>query len=180
MKWLKARLLFYPTLAWNMLLGRWLKKRNWWDPIAPQVILGALPLASDVPKLAAAGVGAVVNTCEEYRGPQQAYKQWDIKQFYIPTVDFTHPSFEDVCKAVEFIDSQIQAKKSVYIHCKAGRGRSATVAICWLIKSRQITAEQAQIVLSEARPHVNQHLVERPVVRQFEKQFLHAKVLDQV
>ncbi len=51
---------------------------------------------------------------------------------------------------------------------------SATVAICWLIKSRQITAEQAQACLTEKRPHVNQFLVERPVVQRFEKMFLQA------
>jgi atypical dual specificity phosphatase len=174
MEWLKARSLFYPTLCWNMLLGRWLKKRNWWDRIDPQVILGALPLSKDIPYLAAEGVGAVVNTCEEYRGPLTEYEKFGINEFYMPTVDFTHPEFDDVCRAVEFIDAQIAKGKTVYIHCKAGRGRSATVAICWLIKSRQITAEQAQACLTEKRPHVNQFLVERPVVQRFEKTFLQA------
>ena len=172
MEWIKARSLFYPTLCWNMLLGRWLKKRSWWDWIDPHVILGALPLAKDVPILAAEGVGAVVNTCEEYAGPLAEYEKFGIVQLYIPTIDFTHPEFDDVCRAVEFVDAQIAKGRTVYIHCKAGRGRSATVAICWLIKSRQITAEQAQAVLTESRPHVNQFLAERPVVQRFEKTHL--------
>ena len=158
-----------------MLLGRWLKKRNWWDRIDPQVILGALPLAKDVPYLAAEGVRAVVNTCEEYRGPVAAYKKYGIEQFYMPTIDFTHPEFDDVCQAVEFIDEQVAQGKTVYIHCKAGRGRSATVAICWLIKSRQITSDEAQAWLTQCRPHVNQFLVDRPVVQRFERTYLNAK-----
>ncbi len=31
-RWL-ARLLFVPTLCWNLLLGRVLHVRHWWDPI---------------------------------------------------------------------------------------------------------------------------------------------------
>jgi atypical dual specificity phosphatase len=172
LNWLKARTVFYPTLLWNVLLGRWFKVRNWWDQIDTHVVLGAFPFASDVPKLASQGVGAVVNTCEEYAGPVEQYQQHGIEQMRMPTVDFTHPSFDDVCSAVDFIDQQIQKGHSVYIHCKAGRARSATVAICWLMKAKQISAAQAQRWLTEKRPHVNQHLTRRPVVQQFEKAFV--------
>jgi len=170
--WLKARIVFYPTLAWNMLLGRWLKVRNWWDQVDDHIILGAFPFARDVPKMAQAGVRAVVNTCEEYGGPVEAYQKYEIEQMRMPTVDFTHPSFEDVCRAVEFIDHHVEAGESVYIHCKAGRARSATVAICWLMKEKQISAAEAQAWLIEKRPHVNHRLTERPVVKQFESEFV--------
>ena len=166
--WLKARLVFYPTLLWNMLLGRWLKTRNWYDFIAPHVIVGAFPFRRDVEGLAGAGVDAGVNTCEEYGGPAEEYKKFSIEQFYMPTIDFTHPAFEDVCKAVEFIESYVEEGKTVYIHCKAGRGRSATVAICWLMKHFGLTANEAQALLLEKRPHVNARLTERPVVKRYE------------
>ena len=172
LNWLKARLVFYPTLWWNMLLSRVLKIRNWWDSIDTHVVLGAFPFARDVPKLAAAGVRAVVNTCEEYPGPVDQYSEHKIEQLRMPTIDFTHPTYEDVCRAVEFVEAHVQQGQTVYIHCKAGRARSATVAICWLIKSKQITAAQAQDWLSQKRPHVNQHLASRPVVQQFETNFL--------
>ena len=90
----------------------------------------------------------------------------------MPTIDFTHPSYEDVCQAVEFIELSVAQGKTVYVHCKAGRARSATVAICWLMKSRQISAVEAQKLLSKARPHVNQHLPSRPVVKEFESAFV--------
>lgn len=170
--WLKARIVFYPTLAWNMILGRWLKVRNWWDRIDTHVVLGALPFARDVPIMASEGVGAVVNTCEEYAGPVEQYQEYDIQQMRMPTIDFTHPSFEDVCRAVEFIEKNVDDGKSVYIHCKAGRARSATVVICWLMKAKQISSEEAQRWLIEKRPHVNPHLTSRPVVQQFEQAFV--------
>ena len=166
--WLYAHIVFYPTLWWNMLLGRWLKVRNWWDEVDKDVVLGAFPFPHDVDALAELGVKGVINTCEEYAGPVEAYATHGIEQFRMPTVDFTHPSLEDVTAAVAFIESQVAKGHRVYIHCKAGRARSATVAICWLMKSRGITKEEGQQILNKARPHINQHLFSRPVVIEFE------------
>ncbi len=165
---LKARLLFVPTLSWNILLGRALKLRHWWDEIDPAVVLGALPFGRDVPKLVASGVTAVVNTCEEYAGPVAAYERFGIRQFHMPTIDFTHPKLADVENAVEFIEKELEQGGKVYVHCKAGRGRSATVVACWLIAARGLSRHEAQRLLSQKRPHVNPHIADRPVVIEFE------------
>lgn len=168
-KWFTSRAIYYPTLLWNVSLGRWLKIRNWWDPIDDHVVLGAVPFPRDVPALANMGVRGVINTCEEYGGPTNEYEQFGIEQYWMPTIDFTHPADDDIATAIPFIDKHIAAGDKVYIHCKAGRGRSATVAICWLMHSQGITAAEAQQKLTAARPHVNQHLTERPVVQRFEQ-----------
>ena len=167
MHWLIARLLFGPTLAWNLLLNRLVSRRRWWDRLDDRVLLGALPFAADVPALAAEGVRAVVNTCEEYAGPAAAYAIADIEQLRIPTVDFTPPRLEDIERAVAFITEHAARGETVFIHCKAGRGRSATVALCWLIASRGMTPAEAQALLQEKRPHVSRSLHERAVVRRF-------------
>ena len=170
---LYARLVFYPTLAWNMLLGRVLKIRRWWDPIDPQVFVGAYPFARDVSTMHDAGIRAVVNTCEEYAGPEHEYEKHDIEQLRIPTTDFTHPRIEDVERAVEFVQSHVEKGEKVYIHCKAGRARSATVALCWLMKYRGMTADEAQATLLRTRPHINPRIAERPVVKEFAKRMGH-------
>ena len=164
-----ARAVFYPTLCWNFLLGRILKVRHWWDRIDPHVIVGAFPFRSDVDGLSEEGVRAVVNTCEEYAGPVVEYAEHGIEQLRIPTTDFTHPRMEDVERAVEFVQDHAQRGETVYIHCKAGRARSATVALCWLMKYRGMTAQQAQETLLQCRPHVNSQLTERPVVVEYAK-----------
>lgn len=150
-----------------MLLGRWLKVRNWWDRIDETLIVGALPFGNDVPKMAADGVTCVVNTCAEYEGPTREYDDHGIEQLRVPTVDFTHPSLEHVKEAVEFIDRQTNDGGTVYVHCKAGRARSATVAMCWLISSKGMSPQEAQTLLLEKRPHVNRLVYARPVVKQF-------------
>jgi len=162
-----ARSAFYPTLGWNYLLGRVIGVRNWWDPIDSHVIVGAYPFASFVPEMHADGVRAVVNTCEEYEGPVAQYARHGIEQLRIPTTDFTHPKLEDIQRAVEFTQEHAEAGRGVYIHCKAGRARSATVAICWLMKYRGMTMDEAQAALLAARPHINPRLTERAVVQQF-------------
>lgn len=164
---LYARSVFYPTLSWNYALARFLKRRNWWDHIDPNVIVGAYPFARDVDAMFAAGVRAVVNTCEEYAGPSIQYERHGIEQLRIPTTDFTHPRLADVELAVDFVQKHASAGNTVYIHCKAGRARSATVAMCWLMKHRSMTADEAQLKLLESRPHINPRLTSRPVVKEF-------------
>ncbi|MGI9515812.1 MAG: phosphatidylglycerophosphatase and protein-tyrosine phosphatase 1 family protein [Pirellulaceae bacterium] len=166
---IKATIVFVPTLIWNMLLGRWLKVRNWWDRIDDTLIVGAMPFEKDVPKLAEAGVTCVVNTCAEYEGPQEAYEKYGIKQLHVPTVDFTHPSLENVQKAVDFIEQETAGGGTAYVHCKAGRARSATVALCWLIRNLGLSPVEAQKLLLEKRPHINPRVYGRPVVKEFLK-----------
>ena len=162
-----ATIVFYPTLAWNMLLGRVIKVRQWWNRIDENLIVGAFPFARDVQAMHADGVRAVVNTCEEYEGPQSEYRELGIEQFHMPTTDFTHPKLDDIQKAVEFIQSHAEKGDTVYVHCKAGRARSATVALCWLVKYRGLSREQAQALLLEKRKHVNPRVCNRPVVVEF-------------
>lgn len=164
---LYAQLVFWPTWGWNITLGRILKTRDWWNEIDPGVLLGARPFQRDVPILKQLGVGAIVNTCEEFPGFPEDYRRWGIEQLYIPTVDFTHPSRQSIDEAITFIDAERAQGKKVYIHCKAGRGRSATIAICWLMHTRGMSLEQAQQHLLQCRPHVNARLTERPVVQQY-------------
>ena len=157
-----ASAVFYPTLFWNMLLGRVLNVRNWWDAVDDDVILGAYPFPVDVGKLAELGVGAVVNTCAEYAGPVKEYQRFNIEQLRVPTIDFTHPSLESLQTATEFMDDQIRQGKKVYVHCKAGRARSATVVACWLIRYRRMNAEQAQQQMLQVRAHVNPMIASTP------------------
>ncbi|MCU0959307.1 MAG: dual specificity protein phosphatase family protein [Pirellulaceae bacterium] len=162
-----ARVLLVPTLCWNLLLARVLHLRHWWDQIDAGVYLGALPLARDVPRWHALGVNAVVNMCEEYAGPEAAYRRAGIEQLRLPTVDFTAPSLDQVQRGVAFITDQRARGRGVYVHCKAGRARSATVVLCWLVATRGMSPGAAQAWILARRPHVHPRLARRAVVQQF-------------
>lgn len=44
------------------------------------------------------------------------------------------PSLVDINQAVDFIHRNASSGKVTYIHCKAGRGRSTTIVLCYLVK----------------------------------------------
>ena len=166
LRWIYARSVFPITLLWNLFNTRVLRRWHWWDRVDDTVIIGALPFASHVESLKSEDVVAVVNTCEEYPGPVDAYRAAGIEQLRVPTIDFTPPTLESVESAVRFIEGQAP-RGSVYVHCKAGRARSATVVVCWLIASRGMTPEEAQKYLQARRGHVNPHVFQRNVVREY-------------
>lgn len=157
---------FYATLWWNRILHRVLKERRWWDWVDDHVLLGALPTGDHVPQLKQLGIGGVINTCREYCGPLDHYKEAGIEQLYLPTIDFVPPTIEFIRDGVAFIDRHVASGSKVYVHCKAGRGRSATIVMCYLI-SKGMSAEEAQSLLLAKRPHVSKKLAEREVVKQF-------------
>jgi atypical dual specificity phosphatase len=162
-----ARLLFLPTLLYNALLGRWLKVRHWWDQVEPGLWLGALPLRADVARLSDLGITGVINMCREYPGPKELYREAGIEQLWLPTVDFQPPTLDDIRRGVAFIERQLSEGGQVYVHCKAGRARSATIVLCYLMAHAGLTAAQAQRRLLEVRPHVHPNLDQRQVVKQF-------------
>lgn len=149
-----------------MLLGRVLKVRRWWDEVDPQLILGARPIGRDPFHFKDLRVTGVVNTCEEFEGPVAAYAKLGIEQLWIPTVDFNHPSRENVVAGADFIQRHAEQAGRVYVHCKAGRARSATIALWWLVRYRELAPEVAQQVLLKARPHANPKVYMRPVIQE--------------
>lgn len=75
------------------------------------------------------------------------YAQSKVEYIQLPVVDFTAPTLEQILEGVAFIENMKKQNKTVYLHCKAGRGRSMVVAICWVIYSRNISAEEAQVFI---------------------------------
>ena len=54
---------------------------------------------------------------------------------HLPTVDRQAPSHQQVCEGVAWILEEAQSGKgTVYVHCKAGRARSATLVAAYLIE----------------------------------------------
>lgn len=128
-----ARFYFYPTLPLTYARLCLLPPRaGLWTPVDDTVIFGAAPVGflGHTRRLAGLGVAAVVNCCDEYGGPSWTGK---IEHLHIPTVDHVEPSPEDLEKAVRFIEDHKKRGHRVYVHCKAGHGRSAAVVYAWLL-----------------------------------------------
>ena len=163
--WL-ARTVYYPTLGYNYLLGRTLGVRRWWDPIDEHLYLGARPMRGDPDRFSGLGITGVVNMCEEMPGPVVDYERLGIEQLWLPTTDFQHPIADHVQQGADFIEQHRLDGGKVYVHCKAGRARSATIVLWWLVKFGKLSPEEAQRLILQARPHSNPYIFQRPVIQE--------------
>uniref|UniRef100_A0A8C6WVL9 Phosphatidylglycerophosphatase and protein-tyrosine phosphatase 1 n=1 Tax=Neogobius melanostomus TaxID=47308 RepID=A0A8C6WVL9_9GOBI len=160
MAWVTVRLLFYPTLGYNLLMERW-SSRRWFDRVDPNLILGALPFKSMTRQLVEEeGVSAVITMNEEYEtrllcNSAQEWREAGVEQLRLSTVDLLGvPSLEHLRRGVDFAVRHRDQGHTVYVHCKAGRCRSATMAAAYLIRVYCVTPEEACERLQSLRPHV--------------------------
>ncbi|KAK0393160.1 hypothetical protein QR680_000081 [Steinernema hermaphroditum] len=126
------------------------------------MIIGALPFQSMIPELRNENVGGIVCCTEEFETkslPTSMTKDaWESEQFKfhsVPMQDFTGTtSRQNIHSAVQFIEGIASEGKSVYVHCKAGRTRSATVAVSYLMKRNDWDPNVAFEHLKSKRPQV--------------------------
>eukprot|EP01041_Mallomonas_annulata_P009645 gene9645-20046_t len=145
-----AKALFYPTFPITALL----RFGNYWTHIDDTLVLGCAPLQilGHPQALYKMGVRGVINMCDEYGGPQRSYDSVGIKQLRLITVDHFEPTLSQMQEAVKFISFYRSKGEQVYLHCKAGHGRAASIALCWLLsKNPQLNAQDGNILLSSKR-----------------------------
>ena len=131
-KWLIARIMFYPSLllkmvCYMMIRLHWsnsVKIKHWWNParnpwwnrVDESVIMGALLFPSYVKTLyEKENVRAVVNCCEEFPGNiiHQAIltlpgaiselTKYQIPQLRLKIIDYCQPTLDDIHHAISFI-----------------------------------------------------------------------------
>jgi len=115
-------------------------KRPWWNDINDKIILGAMPYhdKNHITKLKQCNIDSVITINEDYElepsyiGTPVKPIDWynnSIKHLQIQIPDATAPDLEIIKKCIDFIESN----KKTYVHCKAGKGRSVLVIICYLM-----------------------------------------------
>jgi len=141
MQWLRrvyARIMFCPSLVVHdllCLLGIWRR----WSWVDDHVLLGRVPRRSEMVELRDMGVDAVINLCAEFAGHRDLLDHYGMDQLHLPTIDYTSPSLENVRKGVALLRRRSGVGLKTYVHCKAGRGRSPTLVLCYLLKRRRQT-----------------------------------------
>ena len=131
-------------------------------------MLGAAPLFWDVAALRAPpfNVRAVVNTQDEYGGPRATYARLGVRQLRVRTIDFTIPTYAQCARAVLWMAPFVRRGEDVLVHCKAGKGRSTTVVLCFLIAAYGMAPEEAEAQCRLHRPFISSRK-DKPVVRRF-------------
>ncbi|EIE18839.1 phosphatases II, partial [Coccomyxa subellipsoidea C-169] len=152
-----ARFALYPSILYNLARNRLQDNWHWWDKITEHVILGALPFASMLETFQDKGVRAVVTLNEDFEVfiSSEQYKEIGISHLHIPTVDYLYaPPVKDLHRGVQFIAEQAAAGEVTYVHCKAGRGRSTTLVICYLVRELGMSPQEAYAFVRQKRPQV--------------------------
>lgn len=155
------------TLGWEALCCRLNVRRHWWDEIDEGVLLGAAPFPQQLKQLRDLGVRGIVNMCLMNELPAVRYSDFEMECLHLPTVDRSPPTISNVHDALDFIARHRAAQQAVYVHCRAGRGRGATVALCWLIQAHNLPPADAYAALRLKRLQVDPALDRRAVVTEF-------------
>ncbi|KAI9240832.1 MAG: protein-tyrosine phosphatase-like protein [Podila humilis] len=157
-------------------ITRW----HWYDPIPhTSLVLGAVPSSYQLESLQKQEkVENMLNMCAEFSGHLEKMRELGLYQCWVPTRDFHTPSVPDIWISVQFIakcekrwqELPEQERGTIYLHCKAGRGRSATVALCWLVYQFKLSTLEAQAILLHARGQVDKDIHRHPEVVTFYSQ----------
>jgi len=132
------------------------RRKRWsWDYIEQHLILGALPRwPCHLEELKAEGIGAVLSLNEQWEmamSPTCIQEDCGMDHRQLPTPDFFPPTQKDLVEAVAFISKHIKNGTGVYVHCNAGKGRSACCVICYLMYAHGWTAQEAFDHVKERR-----------------------------
>lgn len=148
---------------WGLILAL-----NWWDIIDEHIFLGGTLMFDDLERLHGQGVQAVVNLCAERRDNQTKLHEAGIDYLWLPVFDSFPPSLEQIVQGLTWLDDQIQARRTVYIHCAVGVGRSATLLACWYIYAKGMTVPHVLRFLKTRRPQVTLTRRQLRRIREFE------------
>jgi hypothetical protein len=140
----------------------------WWSEIIDGIILGAIPLKNyyhDYILVNEENIKCVLTILEPFEidtitylsqpVSQEDWTKYSIDQKIINSEDFGPLKLKDLHEAVLYLEQCVSSKKKIYVHCKAGHGRSAMVTIAYLIKNHGMSLDEAHIYTKDRRSTVN-------------------------
>mgnify|MGYP000153255534 CR=1 FL=1 len=105
------------------------------------------------PILKARGITGVVNMRDELEADDSDTGILPSNYLRLPTIDDEAPMLEHLYSGVAFIAEEISRGGSVYIHCRSGVGRSATMAAAYLVSSG-LNPDEAWASIQKIRPFI--------------------------
>jgi len=180
---IKDSLIFHVSLGYNI-VNHSEETHRWWDRITDNIVVGALPFhdRNHLNRLMLLeNIRSVVILCRDFEfnpvlGKPVTKQDWEshnVNVYHSPTKDFEAPSVMELANCVDFIKKQIvnDSKGSVYVHCKAGRGRSVAVVVCFLISQTGYTTDEAIKCILTKRSHINMGASQTEACRKYEQEY---------
>lgn len=120
--------------------------------VVPRVWLGRRLMTDEARMAEMLGITAILDLTGEYAEPRALRR--GRRYLNLPVPDFHAPTLEQVAAGVEFI-REARRQGPVYVHCAAGRGRSALVVAAYLLAEGVVESpDEAVEFLLRVRPEV--------------------------
>jgi atypical dual specificity phosphatase len=128
--------------------------------VAPRLAVGAVPLdAHDIEQLAHEGIDRVLNLVQDAEYPDMARLEVEIalevhgiEEVRVGVIDFGNLASMALESAVICVLSWLEQDHTVYLHCRAGWQRSATVAAAVVVRRHGIDPEAALDLIRQRKP----------------------------
>ncbi len=158
--------------------GVWTRSAHWWSHIGDarsRLILGPMPVEErgDRQTLRSLGVTRVVSLLEDF----ERQPGW----LYTPVADYNSRGdvhllavdHEPLWPAallrhwVRMLEAALHKGDVVYVHCRAGRGRSASLVVAYLMHTERQSFEAAHATVQRWRPQVSLNVEQRRHLQQY-------------
>ncbi len=134
--------------------------------ITPGLFVGGQQYRRGLGRMTALGIGATLSLREEaddtVRGVALERHLW------LPTVDDTPPTLDQLRQAVDFIRLALSEGRGVYIHCASGVGRAPTAAAAYLV-STGLTPAEAWSLIRSRRPFIRPRRIQVQQTERFHR-----------
>ena len=148
-----------------------------------QLYLGShIQTPADARQLEALGIRAVLNTAaelplsqEDPHSPMSVLRDTSIRDYlHIPMRDVVEAvgvqqQLRDACR---FLERMRARGRPTFVHCRAGKSRSATCVMAYLIQTRRWTLKQAYAFVSAQRPRTSPNIGLMAELMHFERAVL--------
>lgn len=170
---------YHVSLAFNVAMNAlrpnyW----KWWNEIDSNIILGAEPLRNKghLQGIKQAGVTFVLSKLEdfEYRDgiltkpvKQDAWQTENITLWHSPTVDGMKIDPAQLSADIRRMHQEIEGGGKIYVHCKAGQGRSAMTVIAYYMAYKNMGFEDAYAFVKGKRHQVFLNPMQKSMLKGF-------------
>jgi protein-tyrosine phosphatase len=136
---------------------------------------GALPPA-DYGRLCESGITHVVDLREESDTDTARLRALGIEQRHVPVPDHGPPTIQQLVDVTTVV-VEGHAASNVYVHCKGGFGRAATMA-AGLLVAQGVTVDEAIAQVRQARPEMRLNDAQLEWLREGEQTFARDQATD--
>lgn len=121
---------------------------DWYNAVDDNLLLGAIPLEhlQHGEELQRMGVALVLSIVEPFEltlttligkpVPPEYWKKQNIDHIILSSPDFFPPRLSVLDEGARVLDEYLREGRRVYVHCKSGKGRSASVVLAYFAKYR--------------------------------------------